>query len=148
MFSEENLNDAIRRSTETPIIGALVWWQVDDLYIPRADLCDRLARQDIHPDNLIEIRARRALKRALREAEQKQMLRLVVDDEQRLVYAFIEESADLHRLDLDYTTTSVVVYDKRTQGIEFRLSTPGAGIEENFKKFLDGYTGFASGAAE
>jgi len=138
-------NDAVRAAAEAieqmPQIGSLVWWSVSETTITREDLKALFEAQGIPENFLIDTRARSAFKKALKEAEKDKLVRKIDDSPERIVYGIVTETADKKALDLDYSTEGVVIYDKQTRTLSFKVPPAReAEIKEAFKKYLFGYT--------
>jgi hypothetical protein len=141
MNKNTNLNEAFEAVKKAPQLGSLVWWTVTDTVITHDDLKALFAKHDIPEDALIATRARSAFKKALKEAEKDKLVRRIKDDADVIVYGVVEENADEVALDLDYTTTGVVIYNKETKTLTFKVTPEReADIRLAFEKYMTGYT--------
>lgn len=141
MNTNTKLNEAIEAVKDTTQLGSLVWWTVTETVISHDDLKALFQKHDITEKALIATRTRSAFKKALKEAEKNKLVRRIKDDADEIVYGVIEENADEVNLDLDYTTTGVVIYSKETKTLSFKVTPEReAEIRSAFEKFMTGYT--------
>lgn len=141
MKTNTQLTEAFEKVKDAPQLGSLVWWTVSETVISREALAEIFARHDIPEKALIETRARSAFKKALKEAEKDKLVRRIKDDADVIVYGVVSEKADEVALELEYSTRGVVIYDKETKTLTFKVAPEReAEIRSAFEKYMTGYT--------
>ncbi len=122
-------------------LGFLVYWTIRDCELSKPKL-EELLKDSIGTSYLPPTpRKKRALKRALEDAEIEGLVRKIVDDDTKLAYCLVKEIKDKSTIDLTLEKLNIIIFDKTTGDIEFRGDHKNTEIKRLFAKFQTIYTG-------
>lgn len=107
-----NLKDGTR---DIPIVGFLTWWNVRSVSITQKDFSDLLENCGLPTKYAREHNYRSAFTRALRNMEEKRIIRKVEESSERIVIQFTAESkvGDGERAKLEYDPETILIVDKK-----------------------------------
>lgn len=105
---------------DLPTLGDVVWWTIPtEVEVSLADLESKLEAAGLPTDLVPKLQPRGALSTALKALETEDLIRRVVDDPAKIVYALVDEKVDTTDLALSYEQTETVIYDKQKKTLGF-----------------------------
>lgn len=121
------LEDLLEKTRQSDTVGDLVTFSASDVQIAPEDLRDLLRLYGIEEWEPVPIRTKTAMRKALTLIKPrledgddlKILVRKVVEDDQELVYALVDEALDYVKVDLDYKTRNHIIFSKETGEISF-----------------------------
>ena len=125
-------------------LGSLVWWHVRNAKITKDELANLLVGAGINPKYSKDHNYRSAFIRALRDMEEKRIIRLVEESPAHLMYQFTTEArteasanlTDITTPRLQYDPETVVTVDKEAYKASQNIETALHGREDIVKRLL------------
>ncbi|MCO5164837.1 MAG: hypothetical protein M9894_00510 [Planctomycetes bacterium] len=121
---------------DLPTLGDVVWWTIPaEVEVSLAELEAKLEAAGLPTDLVPKLQARGALSTALKALETEDLIRRVVDDPAKIVYALVDEKVDTTDLALSYEQTETVIYDKQNKTLGFEQGRHADKIRALFDRY-------------
>lgn len=117
---------ALRKARKQKTIGDLVMWNLENVEIRPSVLATLLQKRGIEKWAPVDIRRGTAARKAIKQirpmlegGELRVLVRKVIEDDNEVRYAIVDEKTNMQRLDVDYSTRNQVVFDKKAGSLSF-----------------------------
>ena len=133
-------NAAKTNKQEYPIIGSILWWTINALELSQAEL-EKITAETIGASFMKDVPGkRRALRTALSAIETSGLIRRIRDDEDVIAYTLHEEVIDKKAIDMELKKEQVIVYDKKADKLDVRMTYKKDEIIQLFAKYQTIFT--------
>jgi Family of unknown function (DUF6744) len=138
-FRVETVQELEQHGAFAPSLGSIISWGLKNIVIPEGDLRQLLNEHDLQDVKIPAIRKRKALNRALKEMVEDELIRLLADTKEKIVYVLVKISNDVDLEEVHFNRTLKVTYRKDAQPGTDPLTFSSGVAEQVLRPLIDKY---------